>query len=133
MYSPRIRQYYKRNKKLKLNGYGSYAEFLRSDMWLRIKTVLMEKPQSKECFFCKSSRGIVLHHSRYSKVNIESAKYLLPVCYQCHTGIHRLELDKDITTLDATREWSDVFRPLSKRDRVLTKTFFKKFWGTLKI
>lgn len=129
----RIKQYSKRNQKIAATGSMSYVDFLNSDLWKTIKDSLKKRPQSKFCYFCGSEDRIDFHHVRYSRINLKSAKYILPVCRKCHEAIHKIENEKDILVVDATKEWRDKFRKTRAAEKAFTRSFFKKFWGTLRI
>ncbi len=82
----RIAAYSLRNRILKFNGFSSYAEYLKSDLWRGIRAVILSK--SPRCYLC-NQRATQVHHNRYTYANLagRSYKHLVSLCDICHISI----------------------------------------------
>jgi len=86
---------------LRVNGYSSYDEFLRSDYWRSIK-LKVKQPKYKgnydHCWICRTSENLDLHHENYryllTKHELRSIKAL---CRGCHNLVHEIAAQKNIT------------------------------------
>lgn len=91
-----IKQYSKRNKTLKENGFNSYKEFLKSDNWKLIHALWEKKKKIGKdrwtmCYCCSSKDRLQLHHLKYSKViKPVLGSNIVPVCRSCHELIHAM-------------------------------------------
>lgn len=85
---------------LRVNGYSSYDEFLRSDYW---KSIRLKVKQAKyrctydHCWICRTVENIELHHENYryllTKYELRSIRSL---CRNCHKLVHEVAKQKDI-------------------------------------
>lgn len=81
-------EYEDRNDTLKAMGLGTYAEYLKSAMWERIRDSVMQ--DGPLCVCCNSKKATQVHHLSYdySVLVGEDISKLAPVCGACH---HRAE------------------------------------------
>lgn len=79
-------QYFDRNARLSELGYRSYAEYLQSDDWKKIRNEVLE--QTPTCVAC-ANVACQVHHLNYSnRVLLGIAReYLVSICRGCHEAI----------------------------------------------
>lgn len=84
--------YESRNLILRKMGFRSYAEYLKSDLWKRVRASMFKR-KDRLCYIC-SDPAYTGHHNRYreSDLNGETIKHLHPICEKCHD---RIELEPD--------------------------------------
>lgn len=75
--------YRERNLVLADMGFGSYDDYLKSDLWQSIRERLIDG--DRECAFCKRLATQV-HHASYDAETMEGLadRWLYPVCRRCH-------------------------------------------------
>ena len=83
-------------------GYASYAAYLASPLWWKIRRRVMEQHDGK-CAFCLAPATAV-HHASYKKAVLKGAdiSQLYPVCNACHQFGEFDELDRKTTPTEAT-------------------------------
>ena len=85
----------------KKKRYTDYAEYLKSDEYLKITQEFMANyrwPPCK-CSLCQKRGKLLFHHWRYEKDWCDdSYKNLIMVCDGCHDLIHSTDLEHDSTT-----------------------------------
>ena len=88
----RLECYEERDRVLFCLGFKSYPEYLKSDLWERVKNLAFAE-HGKDCFVC-GRRATVLHHVSYSASVLvgEDLSKIIPLCHKCHGFI---EVDKD--------------------------------------
>lgn len=94
--SKRFEAYNKRNETLRDLGFDSYADYLNSGRYRRIKTIVMVKA-CKCCVACKKQANQI-HHTSYDRdvlIGRDITK-CLAICGECHENI---EFDKNGTKL----------------------------------
>lgn len=76
--------YHERNKNLRKLGFRSYAKYLNSTLWRRIKKRLF-KDRGYVCQRCRDE-GDQIHHRDYSieTLNGDSLEALVVLCRECH-------------------------------------------------
>lgn len=76
--------YTERNKNLLAIGFGSYWEYLNSDMWKIIRAMVFET-KGRKCVSCSSAASQV-HHAAYDMETLvgSNLERLHPVCKSCH-------------------------------------------------
>lgn len=84
--------YAARDELLRTLGFGSYAEYLRSVTWKRIRMAVLRRGRFK-CQLCGRKTWTV-HHVRYTRAALLGETYddMTPLCGKCHTGV---EFDRD--------------------------------------
>jgi len=89
------RQFGIRNKRLKLFGYSSYQDYLKSAEWKSIKKRINKRRKNKiywrKCYCCGDENDIQIHHNNYKFIGtgkINTA--LFPLCGKCHNRTHRM-------------------------------------------
>ena len=76
--------YARRLKHLRSLGFKSYPEYLKSDLWKRVRArVFLEKGQN--CSLC-ANEATQVHHNRYHRNDLIGKKlsFLVPICRRCH-------------------------------------------------
>lgn len=83
--------FHKRNKLLKERGFDSYDDFLKSDIWKKIKLKASKREHFKKCYSCGSFKNIQLHHLEYTKkMFLIRLTGIVPLCGICHLKNHEL-------------------------------------------
>jgi hypothetical protein len=84
--------YGKRNKMLAHIGFQSYAEYLASPLWAKIRRRVFAR--GWECYVCEEP-STCIHHDSYDMDTLlgKSLAWLFPLCAECH---HQIEFD-DVT------------------------------------
>jgi hypothetical protein len=69
-------------------GFSSYAAYLSSDLWARIRKRVLSGGGTK-CAVCRG-KSIGVHHERYTAANLSGNDYLwlVPICDYCHRKRH---------------------------------------------
>lgn len=68
-------------------GFGSYQQYLASDLWKKIRARVY-RVKGKDCYLC-GSPATELHHNRYHRNDLlgKRLKYIHPLCRTCHEEI----------------------------------------------
>ena len=76
-----------RDANLRRMGYSSYADYLSSELWSRIRARVFSL-KGRRCFLCSNS-ATELHHNRYHTNDLtgEVIRHINPVCRACHQSI----------------------------------------------
>lgn len=86
-----------------LNGM-TYAEYLQSDEWRKIKAKASERPHYQKCWYCGATDGLDLHHRSYKWIGTPHAmRGLIAACRDCHGKIHVLANAESVSVRRATR------------------------------
>ena len=79
-------EYVKRDKLVTSLGYKSYKNYLRSELWKKIRSRILRRSKGR-CEICHVNPARQVHHKRYSKKvltgNDDSG--LVAICDECHT------------------------------------------------
>ena len=129
-----IRQFSKRNKILKEDGFKTYDEFLKSPAWRKAKARIDRKIAKGQIFYsvcwcCGAKENLQLHHLKYSKLNLRGGvgNDLKYVCRFCHETIHLMtKLDPKISIKTATKRLrkknkklgAPIIEPGSQKEKV---------------
>jgi len=102
---PRIGVYSRRKKFLSKLGFQSYADYLKSELWTKIRRRVLSR--RKGCKVCGNTKYLQIHHTRYTFLNLsgKSTRYLIVLCQKCHEKVSYLERKKNITPALATRQF----------------------------
>ena len=81
-----------RDKNLRLLGFGSYDQYLASDLWDWIKSQL-QKTANGYCWCCRASMGLQWHHRNYDLPTLagnfsDGMFSVIQLCQKCHMTIH---------------------------------------------
>jgi hypothetical protein len=93
-------EYLIRDYILRMNGYDSYDEFLKSDYWkgIKQKTKLPKyRDNYTSCDNCGSKENLHLHHKTYRW--LLSKRELMPIsclCETCHKNVHFIAEEKQV-------------------------------------
>lgn len=84
--------YLARNAMLRDLGFGSYLDYLASDLWARIRRSFL--PRNARCAICRVRSASQVHHFDYTPQNLAGIDQHLmaPVCGACH---HQIEFHDD--------------------------------------
>lgn len=79
--------YESRNAILRAIGFSNYAEYLKSDLWKRIRAKVF-RVKGRTCMLCGEPADVP-HHNRYHRQDLLgwTLKYINPICNRCHHGI----------------------------------------------
>ncbi len=79
----KINPYVRRNAILKSLGFNNYADYLKSPLWIQIRTDVLRR--DKYLCFC-GKRAQFVHHVSYSRRVLEGSDYfsLISICKSCH-------------------------------------------------
>lgn len=80
----------RRDEALKLMGFNSYHDYLKSDLWKAIRTIALRDDPS--CCVC-SNTASQAHHLNYSIDALEGKlsaikASIVPMCEKCHRKVH---------------------------------------------
>jgi hypothetical protein len=78
---------HQRMGKLRALGYGSYAEYLRSEHWAAIKAKYRASKMPQRCVVCGEG-WVDLHHRSYKRIGQEHLHDLVPLCRAHHNEVH---------------------------------------------
>jgi hypothetical protein len=103
-------RYRLRDGYLKELGYKSYKEYLKSDMWRKIRNEILVRDMCR-CKMCGKNATNV-HHQRYTRGVLvgKSAKHLISLCEPCHK---KAEFKSDGTKRDVTAVSNFVNRKIA--------------------
>lgn len=72
--------------RLKQLGYKTYAAYLSSDHWKRVRGLFIS-PGTK-CQACLLAEAVNLHHKNYKNLGSETQDDVVPLCGGCHRRVH---------------------------------------------
>lgn len=77
-------EYGARNKNLRAMGFENYREYLKSEIWQRIRRLILR--EGVECVGGCGRAATQVHHGRYSRDVLEGRdlRHLYPICGGCH-------------------------------------------------
>lgn len=68
-------------------GYKSYAAYLRTEHWRRIRSRKLEQADHR-CEVCGSRIQLQIHHRTYDRLGNERPRDLQVLCEICHAWVH---------------------------------------------
>lgn len=76
--------YGQRNANLRTLGFTTYAEYLRSPLWKRLRNDILQP--SPQCRVCLDAIATEVHHTSYDIETLAGRrkKNLKPICRECH-------------------------------------------------
>lgn len=79
--------YGSRNHTLKKLGFDTYKDYLKSNLWKKIRTKIMTRA-NHTCEICHS-KATEVHHSRYHRNDLlgKTLKFLHVLCGDCHYNV----------------------------------------------
>lgn len=90
LFMPDIRNqsYETRNSILSDMGFGSYADYLNSDLWSGIRRLIWAR-RGSICVLCRSNNASELHHNSYNRDDLDGTVlfHIHPICNRCHKKI----------------------------------------------
>ena len=97
-----------RNTLLLQMGYSSYGDYLISDLWEKIRTVVMER-DDKRCKIC-SGRAFVVHHLDYNRSTLlgNSLDGLVSICHKCHEEIEFTKEGQKRSLVEALKTYNTL-------------------------
>ena len=104
--------YGSRNANLRRMGFGSYAEYLASDLWREIRRKVFAA-KGRACSLCNAPAS-QLHHNRYHTNDLKGKRltFISPVCRSCHERIE-FQGGRKVGVMDAAR----AFRKQRRRQK----------------
>lgn len=92
---------------LKRIGFNSYASYLASPLWKRIRAEVF-KAKGRKCWLCDSAATQV-HHRQYNKntLNGKRIRHLFPLCDECHERVE-FSGNQKRTIREAKREFRNL-------------------------
>lgn len=77
--------YKKRKEVLKILGFLTYKDYLKSELWQEIIEKMFYYYKEK-CFCCKRKSCLSVHHEKYTEENMssKSLEHLFLLCRKCH-------------------------------------------------
>lgn len=81
---------YRRFLRLQELGFASYAEYLDSPHWRKLRVRFAASDQPQDCM-CGETERLQLHHMTYERVGAEELSDLMWLCKTCHAMVHVLE------------------------------------------
>jgi 5-methylcytosine-specific restriction endonuclease McrA len=98
----RISQYSSRNKVIKSLGFINYREYLKSELWKKIRASVLA--QNRVCLKCGGKKYLQIHHRKYTKANLsgKNIKHLIVLCKKCHRKVTSIENLGQLTAIKAT-------------------------------
>lgn len=72
---------------LKVIGFSSYRQYLKSDLWKRVRGLVFQV-KGRDCYLCGGFASQA-HHQRYHKNDLIGKKlmFIQPLCGRCHLAI----------------------------------------------
>lgn len=79
--------YESRASNLRAIGFSSYADYLKSSLWAKIRMRVFAR-KGWHCWLCAKDANAI-HHNRYRVCDLLGWTYanLFPICDDCHKGI----------------------------------------------
>lgn len=107
------KSYASRNFYLRMLGFCSYAAYLKSDLWKKVRKRVFEC-KGRDCYLC-GKYATQVHHNRYHKNDLtgKRLKFLNPICGECHDGIEFLA-GKKASLEQAKRKFDRIRRRKNK-------------------
>lgn len=120
-----------RDRMLRLLGYLSYSDYLRSFHWSQVKKAFYSGPHWGGRCYCCQRLGVrtELHHKTYEHIGceIEWLKDLVAVCGPCHDKIHVLAKIPEpkvgflFAAFELKHRYEKVLKKFKNRERVEEK------------
>lgn len=114
--------YGRRDEILRAMGYGSYADYLRSPLWAKIRRRVFGRDEGK-CRIC-GKHGEQVHHQSYDIRTLKgkTIKRLLLLCRKCHEEVEMDGLGRKRSATAAVAEararvWKVPLRPGRRRPK----------------
>jgi len=120
----------KNNKKLLKKDYYNY---IRSDKWKEKKEKFFSSKlrYKNNCYVCgknKASVDLELHHRTYKNLGNEKIVCdLVPVCRDCHEGIHKFQKEKEFGIWGATKYYRRLIQKQLEPQKIKNALFKIKF------
>lgn len=84
-----IKEYGRRNYKLRALGHDSYKDYLKSKHWKELKKKKRDTRKAK-CRVCHTEKNLNLHHRTYKSIGNEHVGDVIWLCADCHNETHKL-------------------------------------------
>ena len=103
-----------RNVLLRLLGFGTYAQYLACDMWVRIRTAVIVRDGSR-CVLCGAS-AYAVHHLDYRKATLvgETMDGLVSICDMCHKKVEFTRSGKKRTLVQSVATYHSIIRKMAR-------------------
>lgn len=115
--------YASRSRTLNLMGFRSYAEYLKSDLWRRVRAKVFAS-KGRACCIC-GEHATQVHHNRYHRNDLlgKRLRFLNPICGRCHEGIEFLADGNKATVKQAGKAFDRLRKGMAtqRNDKSQTK------------
>jgi hypothetical protein len=74
-------------ERLRLVGFSTYADYLKSAGWLEFRRRYFASGKTKRCCMC-DCRNVQLHHKTYVRLGMELFDDVIPLCHGHHDQVH---------------------------------------------
>lgn len=79
-----------------------YNEYIKSKEWSKKRLYYLKR--WKECYVCRSTKRLELHHLCYKNLGNEKPKDLVFLCHNCHYHLHNIK--KGYTPKRKSKVWT---------------------------
>jgi hypothetical protein len=94
----------------RLSGEMTYAEYLKSDSWRKIKERYKRKAHLSSCKFCGTKNNIHLHHLTYRYLFTKyEMRDIIPLCAKHHQEVHDFSKANNLSVINASRAVSKKY------------------------
>ena len=99
--------YRKRDRVLIKMGFASYRDYLKSDLWQRVRREVFQRKGSY-CFLCVEAPATEIHHCRYQRSDFLGKRIvgMFPLCGACHRAIEFDEFGAKLTVPEMRRAFN---------------------------
>lgn len=111
-------------------GYCSYADYLKSALWVSIRSRVYEA-KGRVCLECKEAPATEIHHRRYDEDTLRglTLNYLVPICDPCHERIHNINRAARLKQAQAKRTSNKQERKVERKKQRSKSKRDKGNWG----
>jgi hypothetical protein len=92
---------------------GIYADYLKSDEWLKIHTKAKNRDNYKKCYVCGISGKLDLHHMSYNTIGTTDLRNIRSVCREHHQAIHDYARENNISVRLASRRYRKHYKKVT--------------------
>lgn len=112
------RRYARRNATLREMGFETYASYLASPLWGKIKGNVLRRDKGR-CQICMKLSAYTAHHISYSKATLRGRdiSQLIAVCRGCHRKLEFAKGEKLLTTKQVAKRLKKVSNSSSVKRR----------------
>jgi 5-methylcytosine-specific restriction endonuclease McrA len=108
-----------------------YQEYLQTPHWINLNVKLIDTNRSAQCWICKKTYTLLIHHVRYDNLFHERLyRDIYILCYDCHTRVHFYKILGIFTrkTVLKRRNLLRRMRYLKYKDCIQKKSYGAATW-----